>query len=301
MALTNPTLVTCIEIDPNGNDFFVGQAANNQHSALSRWSLPDLSPLQGPKTCPLAMQQDTCHVLTRGGSNLLGVVGISTQRLTLIDLVSGSQSEPVEDNVVWARMAGPYLATSGTHTQIQELKSGNVVWRQEPPAPRKSSHASLVPMISFHPNLHVFATGGSGESEVRLHSLTDESLTDVLPEAPKRLRWLDFSPNGDYVIAIDAYAKSTVIWDSRTKDLHRPEIFGRKADDYWSVAFHPDGEHFAMGMLSGYVNLFRLSDGQRVGSQRQHIGRVQALVFSPDGSLLLSGGDDGQVLAWTLI
>ncbi|MEL5958927.1 WD40 repeat domain-containing protein [Streptomyces sp. CLV115] len=300
VALTNPTLVTCIAVDPNGRDFFVGQAADDQHPALSRWSLPDISRMQGPKSCPLFKQQDTCHVLTRGGDDLLGVVGISTQRLSLIDLASGSQSEPVDDSVVWAHMAGPFLATSGTSTQIQEIKSGNMVWRQEPPAPRKRSHASLVPMIAFHPDLQMFAVGGSGESTILLHSLIDKNPPESLPGAPERLRWLGFSPNGDYIVAIDAYAKSTVVWDSQTRSLYRPETFGRRADDYWSVAFHPDGEHFAMGMLSGYINLFRLSDGQRIGSQRQHIGRVQALAFSPDGSLLLSGGDDGQVLAWTV-
>ncbi|MFB6813042.1 WD40 repeat domain-containing protein [Streptomyces sp. NPDC056347] len=300
IPLTNPTLVTCISVAPDGRDFFVGQAADGQHPALSRWSLPEFSQMQVPQLSRLSAQQDTCHVLTRGKNGLLGVTGISTQRLTLIDLTDDSQSEPVNENVVWANIAEPFLATSGTSTQIQHLESQNIVWRQEPPASRKTSHASLVPIIAFHPNRQEFAVGGSGESSILLISLLDKSPAGVLPEAPERLRWLSFSPKGKYIVAIDAYAKSTVVWETRTRNLHRPEIFGRKADDYWSVAFHPDGEHFAMGMLSGYINLFRLSDGQRISSQRQHIGRVQALAFSLDGSVLLSGGDDGQALAWAV-
>ncbi|MFC4108189.1 WD40 repeat domain-containing protein [Micromonospora zhanjiangensis] len=37
-----------------------------------------------------------------------------------------------------------------------------------------------------------------------------------------------------------------------------------------------------------------------MASRSGHLGRVQALAFTPDGSHLLSGGDDGKLLLWTV-
>ncbi|MDX3225179.1 WD40 repeat domain-containing protein [Streptomyces sp. ME19-01-6] len=304
VALTNPSLVTCVAISPDSRDVVVGQVATDEHPALSRWSLPGLSPLPGPEPCPLAPDRDTCNVLARSEQGLLAVAGMSTQQLVVMDTAGGARTTPVDGAVMWAALAGGLLASSGTETRIQDLASGRIIWRQQPSAPREPSHSSLAPQIAFRPDQQAFAVGGSGEPTILVYPLAG---ADTLPDAdplatlsgaPERLRWLGFSPGGEYLVAVDAYANSTVIWRSGDIEPHLPDLFGEHAHDYWSIALHPDGEHCAMGMLSGYIDLYRLSDGELLDSQQQHLGRVQALAFAPDGSLLLSGGDDGKLLAW---
>ena len=304
VALTNPSLVSCIAIGPDGRDVVVGQVAGHGHPALSRWSLAGLSPLPGPSPCPLAPAGDTCNVLARSEHGLLAVAGMSTQQLVVMDTAVGTQTTPVDGEVMWAALAGGLLASSGAQTQIQDLASGRIIWRQQPPAPREPSYSSLAPLIAVRPDLQAFAVGGSGEPTVLVYPLAgadaplDSDPLATLCGGPDRLRWLGFAPGGEYLVAVDAYANSTVVWRSGQTEPHLPDVFGEHAHDYWSIALHPDGERCAMGMLSGYIDLYRLSDGELLDSRQQHLGRVQALAFTPDGSLLLSGGDDGKLLAW---
>jgi len=71
--------------------------------------------------------------------------------------------------------------------------------------------------------------------------------------------------------------------------------------DYKVAAFHPDGEHCAMGMWSGYLGIHRLSDGEEVDGERAHNSGFNALGFTPDGSRLFTGGDDKKLLAWEIL
>jgi WD domain, G-beta repeat len=297
--LTNPTLVTALAVAADGADVIVGQMAGGKHPALSRWSLPDLAPLPGPERCPLAGGNEACHVLARGEGELVAVAGGASKQLTIMDLASGEMTAPVEDEVVWAQFSGPLLATSGVQTEIRDLNTGRLVWRQDPPAPRGPAMSESPPLIAMHPDRQTFAVGGSGDRTVLVHSMADGGVTATLTGAPARLRWLGFGPSGGYVVAADVYAKSTVVWRSGETQPHLPDVFGE--EQYVSVAFHPDGEHCAMGMWSGYVDVYRLSDGELIDSQQLHTGQVRAMAFTPDGSILLSGGDDGKLLARNVV
>ncbi|MGW1365298.1 WD40 repeat domain-containing protein [Streptomyces chartreusis] len=294
-----------VAINSDGADVVAGQVADDRHPALSRWSVPGLSPLPGPDPCPLTPHGDICNVLTRSEHGLLAVAGIRTQHLVVLDAATGGTgTTPVEGHVLWAELAGSLLASSGTRTEILDLATNRLVWRQAPPAPPPPSHTNMVPLITFRPDRRAFAVGGSGDPSVLVYPLTAAGPPHVadpaatLSGAPERLRWLGFGPTGKYLIAVDAYAKRTVVWQSGETEPHLEDVFGENADDHWCVAFHPDGEHCALGMLFGYINLYRLSDGELVDSQQQHASRVNTLAFTPDGSLLLSGGDDGKLLVW---
>lgn len=308
VALANPSLVTCLAISSDGTDMIVGQVADERHPALSRWSLPGLSPLPGPP-CPLTGSGDTCNVLARSEDGLLAVAGLSAQQLAVLsEDTEDVQPTSVDGQVLWAELAGRLLASSGTRTEIHDLTSGRLIWRQEPPAPPAPSHTSTVPLITFRPDRQEFAVGGSGEPAVVLYPLAGaEPLTAatdplaVLSGAPERLHWLGYGPGGKYLAAVDAYAKRTVLWRSGETEPHLPDVFGENTEDHWAIAFHPDGEHCAMGMLFGAIRIYRLSDGEMLDRQTQHLGRVNTLAFTPDGSLLLSGGDDGKLLAWPVV
>jgi WD40 repeat protein len=44
--------------------------------------------------------------------------------------------------------------------------------------------------------------------------------------------------------------------------------------------------------------LWSLAAGEEVGLLRGHAGKVQSVVFSPDGQVLATGSDAGEVLLW---
>jgi WD40 repeat protein/predicted Ser/Thr protein kinase len=71
-----------------------------------------------------------------------------------------------------------------------------------------------------------------------------------------------------------------------------------------SLALHPTGRWLASGDASGAVHIWDAPSGQLYPSARQswlaHQGNVHALLWSPDGSQLISAGGDGNVMSWQL-
>ncbi|MCG3212573.1 MAG: hypothetical protein FOGNACKC_06243 [Anaerolineae bacterium] len=68
-----------------------------------------------------------------------------------------------------------------------------------------------------------------------------------------------------------------------------------------SLAFSPDGQHFASGGAKNTVFLRRVSDGQVIRSMRmpgQRVGQVTGLAFSPSGDVVVAGGGDTSLRFW---
>ncbi|MCX4519481.1 MULTISPECIES: WD40 repeat domain-containing protein [Streptomyces] len=300
-TLPNSSPVASLAISPNSEEVMIGQTADATNPALSRWRVSDFSSVPGPTPCPMAAGTDSCSSLSWILEDELVAVSLSGQQLTVINLTDGTWSAPVEGRVVRASVKGSLLSTSGARTQIHDAATGRTVWQQAPSAPPAKNNPSRVPVVTFHPSEETFAVGGTGEPVISVHSLDGSSAVKRMVGAPPRLQGLSYGPQGMYLVALDAAARSTVVWRTEEAEPHLPEIFGEEAEQYCSVAFHPDGMHCAMGMLSGYIDVYRLLDGAMVDSRKGHSMRVQALSFTSDGSLLLSGGDDGKLLAWPVI
>lgn len=67
-----------------------------------------------------------------------------------------------------------------------------------------------------------------------------------------------------------------------------------------SVAFSPDGNHFAMGSADDKVRVWQVNGYREVLTCEGHSNWVCAVAFSPDGSLLASGSFDKTVKLWNL-
>ena len=74
-----------------------------------------------------------------------------------------------------------------------------------------------------------------------------------------------------------------------------------------SIAFTPDSATLASGAVDKKVRLWRVSDGTHLRTLEGHTGNIFAygyagavneMAFSPDGSLLISGGSDMTVRFW---
>lgn len=77
----------------------------------------------------------------------------------------------------------------------------------------------------------------------------------------------------------------------------------RQVDELTSLALHPDGMHLAIGDVGGSIRLRRIdANGRFLPDVFQpwqgHQGAVHALVWSSNGSNLISAGRDGRVLIW---
>jgi transcriptional regulator with XRE-family HTH domain len=66
----------------------------------------------------------------------------------------------------------------------------------------------------------------------------------------------------------------------------------------FAVAFHPDGERFATGEITGRLRLWNLRDDGWIWSRPAAPQWLWTIAFSPDGALLAAAGGDRVVTLW---
>jgi WD40 repeat protein len=72
----------------------------------------------------------------------------------------------------------------------------------------------------------------------------------------------------------------------------------RVHDNFFSLAFSPDGKTLAAGAYKGEIRLWDTTTGKERGRLTGHQAPVNSLVFSADGKFLASGSWDGTALMW---
>jgi len=72
----------------------------------------------------------------------------------------------------------------------------------------------------------------------------------------------------------------------------------KEKDDVISVAVSPDGVHMAWATQEGSLVVWDYQTQTLVRRLEGHLGAVEALAYSPDGSRLASGGDDYRLFLW---
>ena len=103
-----------------------------------------------------------------------------------------------------------------------------------------------------------------------------------------------FSPDGK-TLAV-AGPGGVLLLDAATLERKR-RLAELPLDDYRAVAFSADGtEAYVAGRT--VVRAVRVADGKRLFAHRGHESGVGVLAWSPDGTILATGGSDGTALAW---
>ncbi|XP_044487066.1 protein ROOT INITIATION DEFECTIVE 3-like [Mangifera indica] len=62
-----------------------------------------------------------------------------------------------------------------------------------------------------------------------------------------------------------------------------------------------DGVYLAGGASSGNAYIWEVANGRLLAMWRAHYKSLKCMVFSDDGSLLISGSDDGMICIWSMI
>lgn len=119
---------------------------------------------------------------------------------------------------------------------------------------------------------------------------------------------LAFSPDGRLVAAAPANASPPTVdvFDARTGHLVRRVVTPDAPREIaWikCLAFSPDGTKLAWGEIGGFVAIWDLAADRQLYRGKLHGGKSKAdgftpvndVAFSPDGALVASAGDDGDV------
>lgn len=156
-----------------------------------------------------------------------------------------------------------------------------------------AAHETVIQALAIDAQRDRLATGGR-EGQVRLWQLsTGKGLRDIQAH-PEYVQGLAFHPRQDalYSAGLDGLVRK---WDLKTGEQSLELVASRYIGPS-AVAMHPSRELIA---TAGHAaRLWNADTGTPLLESAGHLGGVQALRFTPDGSRLITAGNDATLRVW---
>ncbi|MGH2617380.1 MAG: WD40 repeat domain-containing protein, partial [Thermomicrobiales bacterium] len=186
---------------------------------------------------------------------------------------------------------GQTLAAGGADGMVR-------LWDLAQPAAPPSAlagHQGLVSAVAFSPEGTTLASGGA-DGAVRAWHLGDGGDPIVLEGQQGQIFSVAFRPRD--VGTLVAGGRGLSFWDVATGQRISSLAVGSDATVY-GVAFSPDGATLATAAADGRITLWDMGTNLELGALNGHTAAARSVSYSDDGTLV-SGGDDGTVLVWSI-
>ena len=225
---------------------------------------------------------DKIHLWDRKTGHLLRTLTGHTGAVTAVDVSSDGRYlasiARFPDNTLrfWNPETGELLKTISDHKGINKGING----------------------FSFSPDSQTLASAGR-DATVQLWDVETGSLLETFTGNGREFRAVAFSPDGQ-LLASGGWISAIHLWDVQTGRLLRtlPEKYGVE-----TLAFSPGGRFLASGggFKDPTIRLWHVPTGEKrltlTGHAKNrnsgHTSDIYSVAFSPDGTLLASGGIDG--------
>jgi WD40 repeat protein/Flp pilus assembly protein TadD len=161
-----------------------------------------------------------------------------------------------------------------------------------------SGHTDVVESVAFSPDGTLLASG-SRDKTIKLWKVANGSEIRTLYGHADQVRSVAFSPDG-MLLASGSFDKTIKLWKVSNGSEIRT-LLGH-TDQVESVDFSPNGMLFASAstgdtLSNSIIKLWRVTDGREILTLYGDSGNV---TFSPDSTLLVSGGWDQTITLWKI-
>ena len=179
---------------------------------------------------------------------------------------------------------GKLFATAGVDVKLWDIRTRKEIATFE--------HGRWVFALAFSPDGRFLATGDE-IGQVNVWDIQRQSIVAQLEGDSTAIYTVKFSPDGE-ILAGAGYEGEIKLW--QVENWEPLGTLSAHATAY-TVSFSPDSKILAS---TGYesVNLWEVDSGEKIATLTEHTGWVNAVAFSPDGSALISGGDDATLRIW---
>jgi WD40 repeat protein len=237
----------------------------------------------------LAFSPDGKYLASGSKDGTLRLWDTSADMLALGDSTLLSERNGVVQCVAFSP-DGTLLASGGDDTTI---RLWSIASRDEVALLR--GHGGIVQGLAFSPDSQLLASACRKDRTVRLWDTAIRTSRSVLKH-PGRPGLAGFSADGRFVACQargDVYTWDIFTGTRRARPRDFPEaVLGLSPDlARCAILLDPETGDIAVGDAASGQVLYRLSG---------HTGRVDGMSFSPDGSRLASGADDGTARIWDL-
>ncbi|MXZ00177.1 hypothetical protein F4Y93_05835 [Candidatus Poribacteria bacterium] len=178
------------------------------------------------------------------------------------------------------------------------------VWNfQNPEEPtRLTGHTDYVTSLAFSPDGKRLVSGARDDT-TRLWDVVSGKQIATLPlDEPRTTMGIVFSPCGKIIAG--GMDDEIRLWCAEQLTTLRTIPQPENSQRTYALAFSPCGKYLASGtwwwrgMEKMAIRLWDVETAENIHTFRGHTTDVQSLDFSPDGTLLASGADDGTILLW---
>ena len=163
------------------------------------------------------------------------------------------------------------------------------------------TYTGSVSSVAFSPDGQTLASGVDGwTGTIYLWDVATGVLQYTLLAHKGGLSSVAFSPDGRTLASVGGWDALVSLWDVATGTFQQTLAGHTDLTFVRSVAFSPDGNMLAGagGWRDKTVRLWDVASGTLQQTLAGHTGSVTSVAFSPDGVMLVSGGEDGTVRLW---
>jgi WD40 repeat protein len=188
---------------------------------------------------------------------------------------------------------GRFLVSGGSCITLWDLKNDGK--EQALPVTVQSVNS-----VEFSPDGRTLALAPQRNVDIVFWDLEQRKMGTTVLKTKLPILSLAYSPDGRYLAAGDIGENASIIvWDlvARVQTLHQRWPHG----PFKAIMFSPDGKSLATAScFERGVRLWDVGSGKLVRSFAGHRLGTSSLAFSPDGSLLATGGSDGLLRLWNV-